>query len=158
MENLKFSFLILALILSATTASAKICQLDWIAQWKSAVGILANSLSMHTSAWTDGPPGTWAVTSDQGTPGINHTVTGSANCSMSTTNPHALEYDNKNTEGVCWCRMTSPNLGAAWVLLGTIPGNFAAYQCSNACAYECSKCVLNESSKSCTRAAVLTLP
>ncbi|MDR1071875.1 MAG: hypothetical protein LBL21_04505, partial [Rickettsiales bacterium] len=66
--------------------------------------------------------------------------------------PSSTLANNKN----CWCRMTSPHVGASWVFLYGALGT-AAY-CAYYCAYHCAGCVLYGSSTSCSRSAVLALP
>ncbi|MDR1071816.1 MAG: hypothetical protein LBL21_04195, partial [Rickettsiales bacterium] len=55
----------------------------------------------------------------------------------------------------CWCRMTSPNLGASWVF--NYAASSAAY-CAYGCAGYCAHCVQSGVSSSCSRSAVLALP
>ncbi|MDR1071286.1 MAG: hypothetical protein LBL21_01425 [Rickettsiales bacterium] len=136
----------------------KLCQLDWFAAWQNANGTLSDSSYKYTTSWTDGAPGIWAVTSDQGSGGVKHSVSGASTCSNSSTAPNSISTGNQDDEGWCWCLMTSPHLGASWVLYGNTGGPYPAFSCSNACARLCATCVQAGSSGSCTRAAVLALP
>jgi hypothetical protein len=57
----------------------------------------------------------------------------------------------------CFCKMTSPNLGGAWVFL--LDDNQSAAHCAYYCADRCARCVLTGNyGSSCDRSAVLELP
>ncbi|MDR1071981.1 MAG: hypothetical protein LBL21_05055 [Rickettsiales bacterium] len=75
-------------------------------------------------------------------------------CNSSTasgTNQSSALADNKN----CWCRMTTPNLGASWVFYyASSSAASCAYDCAGSCAY----CVRYGANNSCSRSAVLALP
>jgi hypothetical protein len=133
----------------------KLCQLDWFAAWQSKAGQLANWTYAYTRTYgSQSEAGTWTVTSDEGSPGVQHTVSGMSMCGSSTTSgtsQSATLADNKN----CWCRMTSPNLGASWVFLYVYS---SAAVCAFLCAYDCAGCVQAGGAFSCSRSAVLALP
>jgi hypothetical protein len=100
------------------------------------------------------------VTSDEGSTGARHTVSGIAQCGTSTAtltgltsypDVSSIASDNKN----CLCKMTTPNHGASWVFL--LAGGSAAY-CARYCANNCAHCVRSGVYDSCSRSAVLALP
>ncbi|MDR3208749.1 MAG: hypothetical protein LBT45_02770 [Rickettsiales bacterium] len=153
------STLTFALIAGAAPA-AKLCQLDWLAAWKNKSGTLSNSTYAAVSSYgSSAEIGTWSVTSDEGSSGVKHTVSGMSQCTddtgtTSTNNvmwPSSTLASNVN----CWCRMTSPNLGGSWVFVYT---SSSAAPCAYSCANNCAYCVLLGTYGSCARSAVLALP
>jgi hypothetical protein len=116
---------------------------------------LPNNSIMYSRSWTDGAPGTWSVTSDQGSSGVKHTVSGTATCSNSGTSVTSLDTLTASNNRYCWCRMTAPNLGASWVYSHA---DSSAASCAYYCAVDCASCVLYGSYHSCRRSAVLALP
>jgi hypothetical protein len=129
--------------------------LDWLKSWETASGILPNNSIMYSGSWTDGAPGTWSVTSDQGSSGVKHTVSGTATCGSSSSSATGLDTSTVSNNKNCWCRMTAPNLGASWVF--SFADSSSAF-CASGCAYYCAYCVLNGTIHSCSRSAVLALP
>jgi hypothetical protein len=133
----------------------KLCQLDWFAAWQSKSGELANSTYAFTrTSGSQSEVGAWSVTSDEGSSGVKHTVSGMSMCGNSTTygsSQSTTLVDNKK----CWCRMTSPNLGASWVFLYDYD---LVIDCAYYCAYNCALCVQGRHVYSCTSSAVLALP
>ncbi|MDR1071771.1 MAG: hypothetical protein LBL21_03970 [Rickettsiales bacterium] len=147
-----------ALIVAASDSHAiKLCQLDWFQAWidRGDSTQLASSTYAYTGSWTDGAPGTWSVTSTQGSGTVKHTVSGMARCSNSTSNATSLDASTASNSRYCWCRMTTPNLGASWVFHYDA---VSAASCAANCAHNCAYCVQNGKSASCTRSAVLELP
>jgi hypothetical protein len=145
----------------------KLCQLDWFAAWQSKSGALSNNAASYTSNYgSQAESGTWTVTSDEGSPSVQHAVSGISQCTDDTgtttteENPWPSKNlaDNKN----CWCRMTAPNLGTSWVFVyvisTSIPGAAPVPYCASYCAYHCAACVRKGSEFSCSRSDVLTLP
>jgi hypothetical protein len=131
--------------------------LDWLESWKNLGDstMLPNSTYAYTRSWTDGAPGTWSVTSTQGSGTVKHTVSGMATCSNSSSSVGDVNTSTALNNRYCWCRMTSPNLGASWVFLND--KGSAAY-CAYDCAYYCAFCVQYGRNYSCSRSAVLALP
>jgi hypothetical protein len=166
---IKSMFVLAAIACGAGAISAahaiKLCQLDWLNSWKN----LGNAITLPNSRRTTsrgnfntdgtGGIGIWAAMSDQGSPGAFHTVSGQSFCSDVGSGtyvndaPHFNDapLNNKN----CWCRMTSPNLGALWVFL---VADSSSSNCSAGCASYCAYCAHVGAYGSCTRSAVLTLP
>jgi hypothetical protein len=133
----------------------KLCQLDWFSAWQSKSGILPNDKGVYTRTYgSQSEAGTWFVASDEGSPGVRHIVSGMSLCGNSTTSAISQSStlaDNKN----CWCRMTTPNIGASWVFLRDWS---SAANCAHECARYCADCVWSSINHSCTRSAVLALP
>jgi hypothetical protein len=90
MKKITITFMIMTLTLSSAHA-LKLCQLEWQDAWKNASGTLSASSYKYTQSWTAGAPGTWAVTSDQGSTGVKHTISGVATCSNSETSATSLD-------------------------------------------------------------------
>jgi hypothetical protein len=117
------------------------------------------SQSNYDNTTGNGGVGTWVVTSDQGSTGVYHTVSGQSFCSnnysvaVTDGSPGISNASSININ--CWCRMTSPNLGASWVFLD--PAGSAA-GCASNCAAGCADCVLLGASASCHRPDILELP
>jgi hypothetical protein len=176
MKCAKFIIILMLALIGAISDSyaIKLCQLDWLTAWRN-LGSFTNlsnyrysysrgnynSSHANNDLYGDGGIGTWAITSDQGSPGVYHTVSGQSYCSSNNgsntyTNGSpsfstSSSADNKN----CWCRMTTPHLGASWVFSSAIsPAAYCAYHCANYCA-DCVRVGMNVS---CTRSAVLELP
>ncbi|MDR3208962.1 MAG: hypothetical protein LBT45_03910 [Rickettsiales bacterium] len=158
--------LILTFALIAGTASAeRLCQLDWFEAWKNASGALSNyrtsnSRGDYDNSTSNGGMGTWAVTSDQGSAGVYHTVSGQSFCSSvgnGTFTNWSPDFDTSisSNNKYCWCRMTSPNLGGSWAFLGDYG---SAADCAIDCALHCANCVRSGADGSCNRSAVLALP
>jgi hypothetical protein len=164
--NLVISVITLACAITVGAISdshaIKLCQLDWLESWRTASGYLPNSrvsYSYGNSYSTgNGGIGIWTVTSNYGGGGAYHTVSGQAFCSSTNTGTYTDGVPSySGTNAYCWCRMTSPNLGASWVYLG---GDGVEAGCTSSCAYICAVCIQQgaPSYNSCTRSAVLTLP
>ncbi|MDR1071877.1 MAG: hypothetical protein LBL21_04515 [Rickettsiales bacterium] len=157
MKRAKLIVSIIALVGAVPGAHAiKLCQLDWFQAWDDLSDSiqLASSTSAYTRSYTDGAPGTWSVTSTQGSGTVKHTVSGMATCSSSNSDATSVSSTASNNTN-CWCRMTAPNLGASWVFLYA---HGSAANCANNCAYNCAYCVLYGTDRSCSRSAVLALP
>jgi hypothetical protein len=166
MKRSRFMTLIIALIgaisigMISDLHAIKLCQLDWFNSWVNLGNSteLPNGIYAYTGSFTDGAPGTWSVTSTQGSTPVKHTVSGMATCNTSNSYSDATSVDpttpsnNKN----CWCRMTSPNLGGSWMFLYTFG---SAGACARNCAYECTLCIrYGTRYSSCSRSALLALP
>jgi hypothetical protein len=164
MKHAKFMVSVIALASIVCGARAiKLCQLDWLNAWKNASGILPHSRRSYTQGnydTTGNGSGRWAVTSDQGSTGVYHTVSGESLCSDTNsgtyTNGSPSLSSTTTNNGYCWCRMSTPNLGASWVFVNTASGSAAA--CAHYCAYGCAVCFDSGSYGSCARSVVLTLP
>jgi hypothetical protein len=164
------SIFTLAGIISGAHA-IKLCQLDWLAAWRDLdpSTYLSNyRYSYSRGNYENGNPlygnggiGTWAVTSDQGSTGVYHTVSGQSFCSSNsgsgtyTGGSPSFDSTTSSNNKNCWCRMTSPNLGASWVFNYAI---LSAADCSHGCAYICAFCVQGGTAYLCTRSALLALP
>jgi hypothetical protein len=166
MRHIKYAKLMISIFTFASIVSAagaiKLCQLDWFQAWRSKSGILSNNDMSYTSnSGSRAESGTWSVTSDEGSPGVKHTVSGQSQCSETgcssppcTTSmpwPSATLTANK----YCWCRMIAPNLGASWVF---DYAEASVNYCTNFCADFCASCVRMGLHGSCTRSAILALP
>jgi hypothetical protein len=145
---------IVGICLISAAHAIKLCQLDWFNAWQEESGTLSNSTFAYTRTYgSQSETGTWSVTSDQGSSGVKHTVSGISMCGSSTSSgisQSATLADNRN----CWCRMTIPNLGDSWEFVRGLPTG----DCASYCAHLCADCVQNGVLYSCTRSAVLTLP
>ncbi|MDR1071584.1 MAG: hypothetical protein LBL21_03010 [Rickettsiales bacterium] len=161
---MKFTKSIIAIITLASVIcgahAIKLCQLDWFAVWQSKPGPFSNSRYVVVSNWgSQAEGGTWTVTSDEGSPGVQHTVSGMSQCTddtgttKTTANPWPSSTLAVNVK--CWCGMTSPHVGASWVFLVEYG---SAAVCADSCANGCANCVLSGSYYSCSRSAVLALP
>jgi hypothetical protein len=145
--------------------------LDWLTAWRD----LGNStyLSNYRSSYSrgnydnstgNGGIGTWSVTSDQGSAGVYHTVSGQSFCSSNngsgTYTNGTPDFDSaaSSSNKYCWCRMTAPNLGASWVFQFDFLSISTAASCALNCAFGCTDCVLYGENWLCRRAAVLALP
>jgi hypothetical protein len=141
--------------------------LEWQDAWKNASGTLQNARYSYSRSNYEyngtnnnaGGLGTWAVTSDEGSTGVYHTVSGTSFCGNTTSGTYTNGAPSCSVTGTnnvnCWCRMTSPNLGGSWVFLYA---DSAAFSCAGSCAYYCAHCVQDGASNSCSRAAVMELP
>ncbi|MDR2268808.1 MAG: hypothetical protein LBD94_01330 [Rickettsiales bacterium] len=163
-----FRFFSIIMLMTSTSAHAlKLCQLEWLDAWKNASGTLQNYRYSYSRSNYDyngtnnnaGGLGTWAVTSDEGSTGVYHTVSGTSFCGSTSSGTYTNGTPSYSTTGTnntnCWCRMTSPNLGGSWVFLFD---NGSASNCAYYCARNCAYCVRNGTNNSCSRAAVLSLP
>ncbi|MDR1071853.1 MAG: hypothetical protein LBL21_04385 [Rickettsiales bacterium] len=161
MKKINLVISMVALVGAMSGARAiKLCQLDWFKAWQNKSGALSNTQKViisHYGSHSEG--GVWTVTSDQGSPGVQHTVSGMSQCTddIGTTTteenpwPSSTLADNTN----CWCRMTSPNVGASWVFTGV----YSLSHCSYYCAFLCAHCIqFDTGTSSCTRSALLALP
>jgi hypothetical protein len=164
MKYTRFIVSIIALVGVISGAHAiKLCQLDWLNAWKNASGVLQNSrrsqsVSNYDDTTSIGGLGRWSVTSDQGSAGVHHTVSGESFCSdknsgVITDGSPSISSISPNNN--CWCRMSAPNLGASWVFLHAYS---IAADCAYNCAGSCAGCIQYNMSSPCTRSAVLTLP
>ncbi|MDR1071277.1 MAG: hypothetical protein LBL21_01380 [Rickettsiales bacterium] len=165
---MKFTKSIISAFLFASVVcgahAIKLCQLDWLESWKTASGVLSNSrYSCSAGNYDDstghGGIGIWSVTSDQGSAGVYHTVSGQSFCSDNINGVYTSSTPSFNGISAynmhCWCRMTAPNLGASWVYSNAHP---RAAICVTNCADICANCVLSSAGSSCSRSAVLALP
>ncbi|MDR3208358.1 MAG: hypothetical protein LBT45_00750 [Rickettsiales bacterium] len=154
-ESILFVLVFIFALIVITVSAEKLCQLDWLAAWKNLGDskTLSNGEMVKTMTYgSQSEVGMWAVASDEGSPGVKHTVNGISQCS------NGSAYVGNSSTGAdnrhCWCRMTSPNLGKSWVFLYS--HSSAAY-CAYDCADVCANCVLGGAYYSCSRSAVLAL-
>ncbi|MDR1071347.1 MAG: hypothetical protein LBL21_01750 [Rickettsiales bacterium] len=162
MKRTRFIVLIIALVGATSAAgSIKLCQLDWFKAWQDKIsGTLSGSTYAAVSSYgSQAEVGTWSVTSDEGSPGVKHTVSGMSQCASSSgttsTNQVMWSSDTLANNKNCWCRMSAPNLGASWVFLSD---NGSAAHCASYCAHLCAVCVQLGAVNSCSRSALLELP
>ena len=139
-ENMKKALITTIIIIMAGPVSAlTMCADNW----------LVNFLPLSSSG-SSGRSGMWAVTGSAGSVG-RQTISGMSICSMtpgSAATPcpgfpsvRCRNLVDSNFGPTCWCRMTSPKLGANWVFLRNFPIHSPS-ECENFCATDCGSAII----------------
>ena len=128
MRKVLFITIIFTLMWPEHISASMLCQHDWLADWRNHSGMLPNARVASTNSSRSGA---WAVGADIGGAG-QQSVVGISMCTAIA--GHSGDFRPDGAQ--CWCKMTSPTVGANWVRhidFGADP-NDCHINCAQLCA------------------------